>query len=227
MNGFDLDEQRSRGRVLEIKSPFRPKEPTPVDHYVAPEDPAIIAWKAASLARAKYIADAVVAQLPPERAAAVAQLATAQRAANAALNDARARLAELNAAAPADVADIEVMAQQEGLRVALARHMPALEARSHAANQALGDAITETRSDLEVLGYRTAFKAVQREMGAIDDQIEALTQQRADLERALHDARGMVNTWGSTGYYPPIQAAPAPEPEAPAVPRRWFERKTA
>jgi hypothetical protein len=219
VDSFELDEKRSAGKVLEIRSPFLPKQPVVYDDTPGP-DP-MLEWKQASIHQARDLAEQVVSQLDPARVETVCQLETARREANQALNDARARLATLSAGMPAD-ADLDQLTQFEGQRAALVRHIPTLEARAKAANDALGVAIQETRSDLETLAYNTTFKVAQRELHAIETQIEGLQQRAANLERALHNARALVLTWGSEAYHPPVQAAPAaaPAPEPPATPKR-------
>lgn len=218
---FDLDELRSRGKVLVIKSPFLPKAPTDPNHWVAPENPDVLAWKQATIARARELADQVVAQLNPARRAELERLRAVQVAANDALNTARNELQALSAPPPAD-ANIDVLTAREIARAGRVMGILTLEARANAANQALGDAITEVRSHLESLGFQTTFRQAQRDLNAIDEQIETLQQQRGALEQAMRDARSMVLTYGSEGYHGFRPVAPPPVVEQPTKRRGLF-----
>jgi hypothetical protein len=230
-NGFDADERASKGQTLVIRSPFRPKEPTPIDHYVPPESPPT-ERQVTRRYLAREIAERVVVQFDPARVESVCQLATAQQAAQQTVNDARARLVALSATPLADT-DLDTLVHQEGQRAVLERQIPILEARANAANDALGTAVSEARSDLESLAFKTVLHEVSNQLHSIDDQIEKLSAQRDDLEQAARDARSLLNTWGSTGYHPPVvaigpsipAAAPAPvaAPVAP-VKKRLFGR---
>jgi hypothetical protein len=140
VDSFELDEKRSAGTVLVLpNAPWGSKEPTPVDHYVAPESPPTPRQLLRRF-NAREIAEQIIGQLDPARVETIRQLATVQQEARHALDSARTRLATLSSAPPDD-ADLDSLTQLEGQRAALTRYIPVLEVRSKAANDALGDAI--------------------------------------------------------------------------------------
>ncbi len=201
-----FDENEGHGKTLTLPAPpfwgvtFRQPAPPP-DPPPAP-DPALPA-KLAGIARARALADQVVAQLDAVTLRAAQDAAAARHVAHQALQDAQQELAGL----PVDVsADVPTEAAEDLVlrRLTLERRLPALEVRARAAADRLWLRIQETRARLDSLGAYPggAIRVARATLRDLDEEIARLQQQRADIEIAVLDARGLLKTWGSDGYHP-------------------------
>jgi len=217
----DLDELQSKGKVLRLpEAPWGSKPPRPIVDEPPPVD-AALPEKLARIAKARQIADQVIMQLDAARIATCQRLADASDAAQRALRDVEAELSSLPDAAILPIDEAEAIIVR---RLTLERMLPGLQARAAAADARLGTAIAEVRSHLDSLSERDIFRSIRREMGQKREQIQALEDEIADLDRALSGARGMLNAWGADSDAHPIRPSPATpaQPAADPARRRLF-----
>ena len=220
----DADDLASRGKVLDIRSPFMPKIRGPEWTAPVPQAPLSAAQRAA-LTLGRQLADQVIAKLDAATVAHCRQLAVEHDAARTALTSARQELATLPdpAALPIDQAESAILR-----KLTLERVLPGLQERARQASERFGVAVAEARARLNIIAQCDVFRAAGALMREKEAQIDALEREIADLQHALGAAAGALSSWGADSDAHPLRApappAPTVEPPPPAKRRGLFGR---
>ena len=193
MRGFDDDERASAGKVLVLpgapwgSKPPREPDPAPPPTVLRPE-------QLSAQARARVLADAVIAALPAETVERCKALAAAYDAARQALTSAERELSSLPDPARLLLDEAETATIR---KLTIERMLPGLRDRVRVASEQEGRAVAEARADLGLLAEGGAFRASRAAMADKRQQIQALEREIGELQIGILDARGLLNSWGA------------------------------